>query len=140
MRVTRDALAVDTPIWMIGDSAYDTLQWHDFLLDAGVVPVAPYNPRNTDEPLDIEYRVEDQIEEHSEDLQLKQSVLEETYNRRTQVERTNDAVKDCGLGHVRARGRVHARAQVFLALCLRLVVAITNDERGDNPGREMLRV
>ena len=118
MRVTRDALAVDTPIWMIGDSAYDTLQWHDFLLDAGVVPVAPYNPRNTDEPLDIEYRVEDQIEEHSEDLQLKQSVLEETYNRRTQVERTNDAVKDCGLGHVRARGRVHARAQVFLALCL----------------------
>lgn len=104
------------------------------------MPVAPYNPRNTDEPLDIEYRVEDQIEEHSEDLQLKQSVLEETYNRRTQVERTNDAVKDCGLGHVRARGRVHARAQVFLALCLRLVVAITNDERGDNPGREMLRV
>ena len=140
MRVTRDALAVDTPIWMIGDSAYDTLEWHDYLLDAGVVPVAPYNPRNTDEPLDIEYRVEDQIEEHSEDLQLKQSVLEETYNRRTQVERTNDAVKDCGLGHVRARGRVHAQAQVFLALCLRLVIAITNDERGDNPGREMLRV
>ena len=25
MRVTCDALAVDVPIWMIGDSAYDTL-------------------------------------------------------------------------------------------------------------------
>ncbi|EMA56881.1 transposase ISH11, partial [Halococcus thailandensis JCM 13552] len=24
------------------------------------------------------------------------------------------------------------------ALCLRVVVAITNDERGDNPGREIL--
>ena len=27
MRVTRDALAVDKPIWMVGDSAYDTLDW-----------------------------------------------------------------------------------------------------------------
>jgi hypothetical protein len=138
MRVTRDALAVNTPIWMLGDSAYDILDWHDHLLAAGVVPVAPYNPRNTDDPLDIEYRVENRITEHSDDVQLKQSILDETYNRRTGVERTNDAVKDCGLGHVRARGRVHARTQVFLALCLRLVVAITNYERGDDPGREKL--
>ena len=88
MRVTRDALAVDTPIWMLGDSAYDILDWHDHLLAAGVVPIAPYNPRNTDDPLDIEYRVEDRIEEHSADVQLKQSILDETYNHRTGVERT----------------------------------------------------
>ncbi len=31
------------------------------------------------------------------------------------------------------RGRVQARAQVFLVLSLRPVVAITNYERGDNP-------
>jgi hypothetical protein len=140
MRVTGDALAVKHPIWMVGDSAYDTLDWHDHLLEAGVVPIAPYNARNTDDPLDIEYRVEDQIEEHSEDVQLKQSVLDETYNRRTGVERTNDAVKDCGLGRTHARGRVHARTQVFLALCLRLVVAITNYERGDNPGSTVITV
>jgi len=138
MRVTRDALAIATPIWMIGDSAYDTLDWHDLLLAAGVVPVAPYNPRNTDDPKDIEYRVEDRIEEHGDDVQLNQSVLDETYNRRSQVERTNDAVKDCGLGHTHARGRVHARAQVYLALCLRLVVVITNYERGDNPGSTII--
>ena len=104
------------------------------------MPIAPHNPRNTDDPLDIEYRVEDRIENHSEDLQLNRSILDETYNRRTQVERTNDAVKNCGLGPLRARGRVHARAQVFLALCLRLVVAITNYERGDNPGSTIIRV
>ena len=50
MRVTRDALAVAQPIWMVGDSAYDTLDWHDHLLAAGGVPVAPYNARNTDDP------------------------------------------------------------------------------------------
>ena len=58
------------------------------------MPVAPYNPRNTDDPLDIEYR----IEKHGADIQLKQSVLDETYNRRSQIERTNEAVKDRGLG------------------------------------------
>jgi len=40
---------------MLGDSAYDTLGWHDHLLAAGV-PVSPYNARNTDDPKDIEYR------------------------------------------------------------------------------------
>jgi hypothetical protein len=39
-----------------------------------------------------------------------------------------------------ARGRVHARAHVFLALCLRLVVAIINYERGDNPGSTVITV
>ena len=140
MRVTRDALAVEQPIWMNGDSAYDTLDWHDHLLTAGVVPVAPYNARNADDPKDIEYRVEDRIEKHSEGVQLKQSILDETYNRRTGVERTNESVKDCGLGRAFARGRVHARAQVFLALCLRLVIAITNYERGDNPGSTIITV
>jgi len=109
MRVTRDALAVAKPIWMVGDSAYDTLDWHDHLLAAGIVPVALYNARNTDDPKEIE----DRIEQHSEDVQLKQSTLDETYNRRTGVERTNGSVKDCGLGRTHARGRVHARAQVF---------------------------
>jgi hypothetical protein len=138
MRVTRDALAVAKPMWMVGDSAYDILDWHDCLLAAGVVPVAPHNARNTDEPKDIEYRVEDCIEEHSEDVQLKQSTLDKIYNRRTGVERTNESVKDCGLGCTHARGCVHVRAQVYLALCLRLVIAITNYERGDNPGSTII--
>lgn len=125
---------------MVGDSAYDTLDWHDCLLAVGVVPVALYNARNTDNPKAIEYRVEDRIEEQSEDVQLKQSTLDETYNRRTGVERTNKSIKGCGLGHIRARGRVHARAQVFLALCLRIAVAITNYERGDNPGSTIITV
>lgn len=57
--------------------------------------------RNTDDPLVIEYGVEDRSKVHS-DTQLKQSMLDETYDRRTQVERTNNAIKDCNLGPVRA--------------------------------------
>jgi hypothetical protein len=79
---------------MLGDRVQDILDWHDHLLAAGVVPVAPYNPRNTNDPLEIEYSVEARITEHSGVDHLKQSVLDETYNCRTGVERTNDAVKD----------------------------------------------
>jgi len=101
------------------------------------VPVAPYNARNTDDPKDIEYRVEARIDEHSEDVQLKQSTLDETYNRRSGVERTNDAVKDCGPGTF-APEAASTHEHVLFALCLRLVIAITNDERGDNPGSTVI--
>ena len=50
----RDALAAKQPIWMLGDGAYDLLDWHDHLLEAGVMLVTPHNPRNTDYPLDID--------------------------------------------------------------------------------------
>lgn len=73
-------------------------------------------------------------------VHLKQSVLEETYNRRTQVERTIGASKDCGLGTPRVRGRVHVKAHVSLALCLRLAVAIANYERDANPGKNSVEV
>ena len=104
------------------------------------MPIAPYNLRNTDEPLDIEYRVEARIKEYSDDVQLKQSILEETYDRRSQAERTIGACNDCGLGPLRARGHVHARTQCYVALCLRLVVAVTNYDRGDNPGSTVITV
>jgi hypothetical protein len=97
MRLTRDALTVDTPVWMLGDSAYDILDWNDHLLAAGVVAVAPYNARNTEDRKDTESRVKDCIEQHSENVRLKQSTLDETYNRRTEVERANDSVKDYSL-------------------------------------------
>ncbi|EMA26973.1 ISH11-type transposase ISHwa14 [Haloarcula marismortui ATCC 33799] len=35
MRVTRDALAVESSRWMIGDSEFNMLEWHDHLLAGG---------------------------------------------------------------------------------------------------------
>jgi len=107
---------------------------------AAIVPIPPYNPRSSDDPRDIEYRAEDSIEEHSEDIQLKQSISDETYNHRTGVERTNDAVKDCDFGHHPRPRLFHARTAAFPTPCPRPVVPITNFERGDDPGREKLKV
>jgi hypothetical protein len=66
--------------------------------------------------------------DYGEDVQLRQSVLDKKYNRRSQVERTNESIKHCGLRTPRARGCVHAQTLAFFALCLRLVVTITNYE------------
>lgn len=88
----------ETAIWMPGDADYDILDWHDHLLAAGVVSVTPHNPRNTDDPLDIEYRIEDRIGNHDESIQLEQSVLDETYNRRIQVDRMVEDARIAALG------------------------------------------
>jgi len=88
---------------------------------------------------DLEYVIDDVFDRLVKRAAAR-GLLDSTYSiNSTHVEaiQYNDAVKDCGLGHVRARGRVHARTEVFLALCLRLVVAITNYERGNEPGYEI---
>jgi len=127
MRVTCDALAVET----------DLDAWRQRLRHARLArPPAGRRGRASRSvqrtkhrrSKDIEYRVEARIDEHSEDVQLKQSTLDETYNRRVGVEQTNDAVRTAASGTFAPGPR--PRAQVFLALCLRLVIAITNDERG----------
>jgi hypothetical protein len=91
---------VETPRWMIGDSEFDMLGWHDHLLRQAVVPIAPYNPRNTSDPHDIDYRVEEQIKEPCGTVRLWQKQLKETYSHRSQVETAIGVCKDLGLGPV----------------------------------------
>ena len=132
MRATRDALAVETPRWMVGDSEFDMLDWHDHLLAQAVVPIAPYNPRNTNDPPDIDHRVEGRIKEHSDTVRLWQKQLEKAYLHRSQVETAIGVCKDLGLETPQVRGRVRVKAHVFLVLCLRLAVALANHHRGND--------
>jgi hypothetical protein len=49
MRVARDALAVEEPTWMLGDSVYNILDWYDPCGQQAVMPITSYNPRSTNE-------------------------------------------------------------------------------------------
>jgi len=71
MRVRCGGLAIAKPIWMVSDSAYDTLNWHCPRDRQVVVPVASYNARNTYRPKDLKSRVKDRIGQHSENVRLK---------------------------------------------------------------------
>ena len=139
-RVTQDALAVGNPRWILGDGEFDMLAWHDDCIKDTTVPIAPYNERNASDPYDIEYRVEQRIKEHSDTVRLWQKQLEETYEQRSQVERTIGACKDCGLETPGVQGRIRVKSHVFLSLCLRLILAIANYERGNNPGKTTLEL
>jgi hypothetical protein len=116
------------------------LEWHEDLIEEGVVPIAPYNKRNTDDPHDIDYRIEQRIKEHSDTVRVRPKQLKKTYEQRSQVERTIGACKDCGLETPGVRGHVRVKSHVFLSLCLRLVIAIANYERGSNPGKTTIEV
>lgn len=35
-------------LWMLGDAAFDILNWHDDLIEENTVAIAPYNERNPD--------------------------------------------------------------------------------------------
>jgi len=98
MRVTCDAPSPSrNRIWMLGDSAYDTLAGTTTCWPQGSCqsPVQRTKHRRSGF---IEYRVEARIDEHSEDVRRLQSTLNETYNRRSGVERTNDAVRTAASG------------------------------------------
>ena len=102
------------------------------------IPIAPYNPRNTDDPLDIEYRVEDRLDEHTEDISLKQLLLDETtVTGRKWNEQTKPA-RIAALGTFRPEA-ASTQEHNFVALCFRVLVTITNYEQGENPGRTKLK-
>lgn len=113
-RVTREALNVGKPTSMLGDGAFDMQAWHDHLIEEGVVPIAPYNQQNADDPYDIEYRIDQRITEHSDTVRLWPKEFKETYKKRSQVVRTICACKDCGLKPPGVRGHVRVKAHILL--------------------------
>jgi hypothetical protein len=127
-----DALAVEKQLWMIDYSAFDILNWPDILLQQHVRPAPPYNHRDTDHPLDIEYRIEDRITDRFDDIGVSQTQLHETYADRHRSKYTINVYKQGGLGRVGARDRATAKTHVFLSLYPRLDVKIMNYERGGN--------
>jgi len=122
---------------MLGDSAYE-ITGNGHLLAAGPVALACGPPRRqvstTDDPKDIEYRVEARIDEHSEDVQLKQSTST-MFSTAGAPKRTNDAVKDCGLGS-RPRPRPRDRHKCSSRVAGRLVIATTRSTNANVQSRK----
>ena len=87
VRLVHDWIKSGDPIWMLGDAAFDMLEWRDDLIEEGVVSIALYNERNTHDPYDIDYRIEQRIKEHSDTVGVWSKQLKKTYEQRSQVER-----------------------------------------------------
>ncbi len=102
--------------------------------------VEPYNPRNTDDPLDLEYRVEDQIKEHSNTARLYDRHLYKTDSHRSRVETAIGICNDLGLGPVGLRGRVRVKSHVFMTHYLQRTISLANHHRRDDGAISTVRL
>lgn len=132
-----DRLSANTTVTeVLGDSAYDTLEFHKECFDNGTLPICTYNPRNTAEPLDIVFRVEALVEE--DDVQLDRKALEAAFADRIVGERFFSGLKeDARKLTFRVRGRHRVETHVGLILIDRLVTALAN--RLDDPTANLRR-
>lgn len=122
--VIHDSIWVKKPRVLLGDSGLDIVELQEQLMDEGVLPIIPYNPRNADEPLDIKYRVEDLVHQRTDKVTLNRRELDSTYPKRNAVENTNNVLKQMGLEDLHVRGWNAVKTQTYLILILRLAIAI----------------
>ena len=91
--VIHDGMLVKKPRILLGDSGLDIVELQEHLIDEHVLPIISYNPRNTDEPLDIKYRVEDLVRKRTGKVSLNKKELDRTFKKRSAVENTNNVLK-----------------------------------------------
>jgi hypothetical protein len=115
---------------ILGDSAYDTLEFHDRCVDRQALPICTYNPRNTNEPLDITFRIETIAEEFG--VQLDQETLQAAFADWIVGERFFSILKeDKRRLSFRVQGRQRVETHVGLVLIDRLITTLAN--RLDDP-------
>lgn len=122
--VIQDGMLVKKPRVLLGDSGIDIVEMQEQLIDEHVLPIISYNPRNTDEPLNIKYRVEDLVQKKTNKVSLNRKELNRTFKKRSAVENTNNVLKQLGLEDLHVKGWNAVKTQVFIILILRLAIAI----------------
>jgi hypothetical protein len=130
--VIRNGILVKKPNILLGDSGVDIVGLQEELIDEHVLPIFSYNPRNTDEPLDIKYRVEDLVRKRTNKVTLNQKELDNTYKKRVAVENTNNVLKQMGLEDLHVCGWNAVKTHVFIILILRLAIAIARYYKDQN--------
>jgi len=132
--VIQEGLLVKKPTILLGDSGLDIVDLQNMIIDEHILPVITYNPRNTDHPLDVKYRVEDLVHRRTDKVTLNRKELDRVYRRRGAVENTNNVLKQMGLEDLHVKRWNAVKTQVYLLLILRLAIAIAryhNDQQSN---------
>lgn len=108
----------EKPQILLGDSEFDMLEFHEILLSEHVVPIIEYNPRNTETPLPITYR----IQQYTNDFSLEWLTEEDRY--RAEIEHSWGTLKEhFGLEKFFIRGWKNVKVKFFITLALRHIHA-----------------
>jgi len=122
--VIHDGMLVKKPTMLLGDSGLDIVEMQEKLMDDHILPIITYNSRNTDNPLDVKYRVENLVQKRTDKVTFNRKELDKVYRKRCSVENTNNVLKQMGLEDLRVKGWNAVKTWVYLILILRLAIAI----------------
>jgi len=118
IQALKQADEIFQPRWVIGDGEFDTLEVHGHALGCGSIPVISYNPRNTNNPPPIKFRVQTWLNKPLE-------MLKEKYRNRPEVEHAISSLKEgFGLEKFSVKGWNAVKTHIFLCplrLCEKVV-------------------
>lgn len=103
----------------LGDGEFDTIELQKDLLDQHILPIIPYNPRNTTTPLPITFRIQEWTNTPCIEW------LEDEHTYRAEAEHSWSTLKEhFGLEKVHYRGWKKVKSHFFLCLMTRVMYAI----------------
>lgn len=136
--LTEKAIALKRPFLFLGDSEFDIIEFQRGLLDIGIIPIIDYNPRNTKEPKNIRFRVQELVTEINPNMEVKEKDIVTCYKDRISVERGIGDLKKLGLNDLPWPGRMKAMFHVYMIVMMRLLNAL--ETYLNNPDANLRRI
>jgi transposase len=132
IRVIREAFSVKKPRVFLADAAFDYIMFQKEMMNERILPIITYNPRNTHQPLPINYRIQQLVKEQTTKVTFNYKELKKTFRKRSSVENTNNVLKQLGLESLLVKGWYAVKTHVYLILLLRLAIAIARYKHNQN--------
>jgi len=129
IQVIREAISIRKPRVLLADAAFDYITFQKEMLHEKIFPLITYNPRNTHQPLPINYRIEQFIKEQTTKVIFNVKQLKITFRKRSSVENANNVLKQLGLEDIRVKGWYAVKTHVYLILLLRSAIAIARYQK-----------
>lgn len=112
------AMTPITPLLLTGDGEMDMIEFHNQLMNQGVIPVIRYNPRNTKVPLPMKYRIQQWFP------RISKRWLEDAFDERADAEHGWSTLKErFGLEDLHLLGRNGFRVHMYLCMIHRYLDA-----------------
>ncbi len=130
--IVSTAVDIKKPTELMADPEFDVVDLIEDLLDDKVLPIIPYNPRNSNEELPIEYRAEKIVDEQQDNVSLNTDELDkEYYSKRVSVERAIGKLKELDLEEPPILGKKHVKTWAYFVMIHRLLIALAKHENDD---------
>jgi len=124
----------------MADPEFDVIDLIKDLLNDKILPIIPYNPRNSKEERPIEYRAEKIDEEEHDTVSLNTDELDkECYSKRVFAERTIGKLKELNLEEPAILGEKHVKTWAYFVMIHRLLTASEKHEN-DNLDNNLRKI